>query len=67
MSNKQLPLTEQQRDLGIIITTDLDQVAAANIEKSSQSVVSTVQWVQSNKHVIALNLKYNNREMRLPF
>ena len=57
MTNQQLPVTEQQRDLGIIITKDLKR--QQQTEKSCKTANRVLGF-------IARNFKYKNREMMLP-
>ena len=57
MSNQQLPVTEQQRDLGIIITKDL---------KWQQQTEKSCKTANRVLGFIARNFKYKKREMMLP-
>ena len=57
MSNQQLPTTDQQRDLGIIITKDLKW--QKQTEKSCRTA-NRVLWF------IARNFRYKNKELILP-
>ena len=57
MSNQQLPVTEQQRDLGIIITIDLKW------QKQTEKSCKTDNRVLG---FVARNFKYKNKEMVLP-
>ena len=56
MSNQQLPTTDQQRDLGIIITKDLKW------QKQTEKIFKTVNRVL---WFIALNFRYKNKELIL--
>ena len=57
MSNQQLPTTDQQRDLGIIITMDLNwQKQTGNIFKAPNRVL----WF------VDRNFRYKNKELVLP-
>ena len=58
MTNQQLPVTEQQRDLGFIITKDLSKWQQ-QAEKSCKTINRVLGF-------IARNFKYKNREMMLP-
>ena len=57
MTNQQLPVTEEQRDLGIIITKDLKW--QQQTEKSCKTANKVLTFIASN-------FKYKNREMVLP-
>ena len=57
MSNQQLPTTDQQRDLGIIISKNLK--LQKQTEKSCKTA-NTVLWF------IASNFRYKNKELILP-
>ena len=57
MSNQQLPTTDQQRDLGIIITTDLKW--QNQTEKSCKAANRVLRF-------IARNFRYKNKELILP-
>ena len=57
MTNQQLPVAEQQRDLGIIITKDL---------KWPQQTEKGYKTANKTHGSIARNFKYKNREMMLP-
>ena len=57
MSNQQLPTTQQQRDLRIIITKDLKW--QKQTEKSSKTAIKVLGF-------IALNFRYKNKELILP-
>ena len=57
MSNQQLPITDQQRDLGIVITKDLKW--QKQTEKSCKTA-NRVLWF------IAHNFRYKNKELILP-
>ena len=57
MSNQQLPTTDQQRDLGIIIKKDLkSQKQTENSRKTANRVLG----------FIAGNFRYKNKELILP-
>ena len=58
MSNQQLPTTDQQRDLGIIITKDLKR------QKQTEKSCKTANRVLG---FIALNFKNKNKELILPW
>ena len=58
MSNQQLPITDQQRDLGIIISKDLK--LQKQTEKSCKTA-NIVLWF------IASNFRYTNKELILHF
>ena len=57
MSNQQLPTTDQQRDLGIIITKDLKW--QKQTEKSCKTAYRVLEF-------IARNFRYKNKELILP-
>ena len=57
MSNQQLPTTDQQRDLGIIITKDLKW------QKQTEKSCKTANRVLG---FIARNFRYKNKELILP-
>ena len=57
MSNQQLPTTDQQRDLGIIITKDLTWQKQT---KKSRKTADRVLWF------IASNFRYKTKELILP-
>ena len=57
VTNQQLPVTEQQRDLGIIITKDL--IWQQQTEKSCETGNRVLGFIASN-------FTYKNREMMLP-
>ena len=57
MSNRQLPTTDQQRDLGLIITKDLKW--QKQIEKSSKTANRVLGF-------IAHDFRYTNKELILP-
>ena len=57
MSNQQLPTTDQQRDLGIIITKDLKW--QKQTEKSCRTANRVLRF-------IARNFRYKNKELILP-
>ena len=57
MSNQQLPTTDQQRDLGIIITKDLEW--QKQTEKSCKTA-NRLLWF------IARNFRYKNKELIIP-
>ena len=57
MSNQQLPTTDQQRDLGIIITKDLKW------QKQTEKSFKTANRVLG---FIARNFMYKNKELILP-
>ena len=57
MSNQQLPTTDQQRDLGIIITKDLKW------QKQTEKSCKTANKVLG---FIARNFRYKNKELILP-
>ena len=57
MPNQQLPTTDQQRDLGIIITTDLKK--QKQIEKSCKMANRVLGFITHN-------FSYKNKEPTLP-
>ena len=57
MSNQQLPATDQQRDLGIIITKDLEW------QKQTEKSCRTANRVLG---FISRNFRYKNKELILP-
>ena len=61
MSNQQLPTTDQQRDLGIIITKDLK-----TSPKTSKQTEKSCKTANRVLEFIARNFRYKNKELILP-